>query len=387
MTRRPFLVVGDGPQEPSGLGRIARELVAHLVQSRPDLDVVHVGGPPVPTWDRWPHVPMGEAERGTDWGARYVEAVYRDRFGTTPGFLFAIWDPSRLYDYLRIDLPVERWGYFAVDSANRNGSFGGPAAEVVRRFDRVLAYTRYGSEILRTLRPDAVSYLPHGLVTPIGGDATEEEAARVDETLGPYCKPKHQVIGCVATNQARKDLALYCETLTELRARGHRVYGWLHTDVWVKDWAIAQLIDDCGLHKAITVTTDLLTDAQLYLLYQRCSVTVAPGLGEGFGYPIVESLQAGTPVVHGDWGGGAELIPKREWRFPVRERRLESVYALQRPVYRAADVANAIERAWQWEETVGAETAAAYLRGCVAHLEWRQLWGRWASWIGKGLAG
>jgi glycosyltransferase involved in cell wall biosynthesis len=133
------------------------------------------------------------------------------------------------------------------------------------------------------------------------------------------------------------------------------------------------------------VSTTPFTDPQLAALYQACAVTIAPGLGEGFGYPIVESLASGTPVVHGDCGGGRELIPKIEWRFPVRETRLEGIYALQRPVFRAEDVANAIERVFSWQQEQGPEVVAAYCRGAVAHLDWQRLWPRWYKWIKAGL--
>ena len=193
------------------------------------------------------------------------------------------------------------------------------------------------------------------------------------------------VIGCVATNQARKDLALYFETLALLQQRGRKVYGWLHTDTLVNAWSITQLVEDCELEKKVTVTIGNYSDRQLARMYQRCDLTIAPGLGEGFGYPIVESLASGVPVIHGDFGGGSELVPKVEWRVPVRETRLESVYALRRPVFRAEDVANATERALNWRDEIGREAAAAYCRGAVAHLDWEALGDRWASWIRSGL--
>jgi glycosyltransferase involved in cell wall biosynthesis len=227
--------------------------------------------------------------------------------------------------------------------------------------------------------------LPHGLQLAAYRPATAEDEAWVGIQLGPYVRRNDFVVGCVATNQPRKDLGLYFQTLRVLIDRGYPVYGWLHTDVLTKAWSIVQLVEDCGLQKRVTVSTTSYTDRQLALLYQRCSVTIAPGLGEGFGYPIVESLASGVPVVHGDFGGGRELVPKREWRFPVREIRLDGIYAQCRPVFRADDVANAIVRAWQWREAVGAETAAAYCRGSVAHLGWEALWPRWRSWIKGGL--
>jgi glycosyltransferase involved in cell wall biosynthesis len=380
----PLLVVGDGPQEPTGLGRIARDLCGHLAGSdlASQVELVQVGGPIPPVWSAWRHLPMGEAERGDDWGASYVQAIYRDLFGRRPGLLWVIWDPGRCAAYLDVDLPVQKWGYMAIDAPNRNGELSGPAAQAVAHFDRVIAYGRWASVIAKTVRAEAVPYLPHGLMLEVFDQEEAIEWAR--EQLGPYVGSR-QIIGCLATNQPRKDLGLYCQTLAELRHRGHDVYGWLHTDVLVKAWSLPQLIEDCGLQKRVTVSTATYDDLQLAALYAICDVTIAPGLGEGFGYPICESLAAGVPVVHGDFGGGRELVPKKEWRFPVREVRLEGIYGQQRPVFRAEDVANAIERVWQWRAQVGELVEEEYCRGAVAYLDWKAIWPRWRSWIRQGL--
>lgn len=384
----PLLLVGDGPQESSGLGRILRDLGTLITQSDLPVELASVGGPVPPVWRAWPHYPLDERlHRGEDWGASYVAQVWASHFGAEPGILWLIWDPSRLVYYQGIQAPVQQWAYPAIDTQNRNGSFGGPAGEAVRRLDRIVAYGRWASTIYKTLRAEAaVPYLPHGILTqsfaPLKDDADRNWA---QQQLGPHVKRDDLIIGCVATNTSRKDLGLYFQTLAELKARGLPVYGWLHTDTLVKSWSIAQLVEDCGLAKRITVSTTELTDQELAALYQACDVTIAPGLGEGFGYPIVESLAAGRPVVHVDFGGGRELIPKREWRFPVREVRLDGIYALQRPVCRAEDVANAVERALAWRTEVGVEAAAAYCRGAVAHLDWAALWPRWYAWIKAGL--
>jgi len=385
--RTPLLIVSDGPNESSGLGRIARDLAALILESDLPVDLVSVGGPPVPVWTAWRHVPMGEAERAGDWGRGYVEAVWRSLWGRRPGILWVIWDPGRLAAYTGIDLPVQVWSYPAVDAANRTGSIGGPAGEALHQADRVIAYGRWASQILKPLRTGSVPYLPHGLTLGAYAPATEVEQAWADEQLGPHVRRHDRVVGCVATNQPRKDLGLYFQALADLQSRGHPIYGWLHTDTLTKAWSIIQLAEDCGLQKRVTVSTRIYSDRELALLYQRCRVTLAPGLGEGFGYPVCESLAAGVPVVHGDFGGGRELVPKREWRFPVREVRLEGIYGQQRPVFRAADVANAIERVWGWQETMGQAVAAAYCRGQVAYLEWAALWPRWRAWIRQGLEG
>lgn len=328
---------------------------------------------------------MGEAERGEDWGRGFVEALWRSRWGARPGILWVIWDPGRLAAYQGIDLPVQLWSYPAIDADGSGGGIGGPAGQALQRADRVVAYGRWASQVIRTVRGEPVPYLPHGIVSSLYVPASPEEQEWGTMQLGPHVRRGDRIIGCVATNQPRKDLGLYCQTLRALAARGYPVYGWLHTDTLLKAWSVLQLVEDCGLAKRITVSTGEYTDRQLACLYQRCSVTIAPGLGEGFGYPIVESLAAGVPVVHGDFGGGRELVPKREWRFPVREIRLEGIYAQRRPVFRADDVANAIERAWRWREAIGPAAAEAYCRGSVAHLDWTSLWTRWRGWIRAGL--
>jgi glycosyltransferase involved in cell wall biosynthesis len=388
--RTPLLLVGDGPQEATGLGRILRDLGSHIIESDLPVELASAGGPVPPVWRAWPHYPLDERlQRGEDWGASYIEAIWESHFGRRPGILWMIWDPSRLAYYRDLQIPVQRWAYPAIDTENRNGTIGGPAGEAVMRLDRIIAYGRWASRVYKTLREDPVPYLPHGIQLRDFSTSTyqhhEGEQDWAHEQLGPHVKQHDKIIGCVATNTARKDLGLYFQTLHELRTRGIPVYGWLHTDVLVKAWSIQQLVEDCGLAKRVTVTLSQYSDRQLAALYQTCDATIAPGLGEGFGYPIVESLASGVPVAHVDYGGGRELIPKIEWRYPVREMRLEGIYALQRPVCRAEDVANAIERIFDWQQEVGSVAAKAYCVGAVGHLDWARLWPRWHAWIKAGL--
>jgi glycosyltransferase involved in cell wall biosynthesis len=170
-----------------------------------------------------------------------------------------------------------------------------------------------------------------------------------------------------------------------MRQQDRSLIFWLHTDRQVTEaWSIPQLATDLGLNDGdMIVTLPGLSDYELAGLYSQCLATIAPGLGEGFGYPIVESLACGTPVIHGQYGGGTELIPEN-WRVRVDALRLEGAYALRRPVYDPAIFADvALDVVGRMRE-FGAVMQGA-CRGMVAHLDWNYLWPRWMSWFkGRG---
>lgn len=386
----PFVTYSDGPRLPTGLARITRDLTSRLWAEREALgiDLLQVGydplpGPAVP----WPLHAAATLDSETDWGAEMLGHAWLHYFGGKRrggggGVLFTVWDPGRAFALLGVKGPEARWGYFPVDASNVNGTLGGPAAHAVSQYDRVLAYGRWGSEVLRPLRKGAVPYLPHGIDLAVFTTGhTVEALGRAEEILQP--REGEIVVGCVATNQPRKDLGLFFATLAELRRRGVKARGWLHTDRLVRAWSVQQLADDFDLARKVTVTLQL-DDAELAACYACCGVTIAPGLGEGFGYPIVESLACGTPVVHGDYAGGAELVPLNAWRVPVYAERLEGIYALRRPVFQPTDWANAVQRALDWKRQ-DERVCQAYCAGSVAYLSWDHLWPRWCGWIRQGL--
>lgn len=389
----PFLVLGDHPALPTGLGRITRDLVSQLRYdvSRgdlPELDLVQVGWREEPgwEWDGWPVYQLSRLPE--DWGADTVARLWAERWGDQPGVVFTVWDPMRVFSLSRLRGPWDLWGYFPIDAHAMNGGLTGPSASAVAQYQRVLGYGRWGAAVLKSVRGGPVPYLPHGISPEVW--ATPVDEALTLQRLGHRYKPDRLLIGTVATNQARKDWGVVAQTLAELKTRGHQIYAWWHTDRLVGPaWSLVQLVEDCGLQRQVTITTeaDRLTDADLAGLYQACTVTIAPGLGEGFGYPIVESLAAGTPVIHSTYGGGTALVPRPEWTIPVRVWRVESPYAMTRPVYLAEDMANAVVRAVEWRAGVGPDVCREYCMGAVAHLAWPALWGRWRSWFRQGLDG
>lgn len=385
--RVPLVVFSDGPSLPTGLARIARDLTQRIWDAREPLgvDLLQVGWDPRPHAARdWPSYGLSQLHSEGDWGAAEVGEIWREYFGHEEGVLLSIWDASRVFSLLALQHRERQlWGYVPVDASNARGSLGGPAREAVQRADRVLAYGRWGSQILATIRTP-IPYLPHGLDLDVWTTGHRQDTLALAEAairprLGSW------VLGCVATNQPRKDLGLYFATLAELRRRGEKVRGWLHTDVLTRAWSVTQLVEDFGLGRHVSVSLSL-SDQVLSAAYSLCGATFAPGLGEGFGYPIVESLACGTPAVHVDYAGGRDLVPVNAWRVPACASRLEGLYALQRPVIDPVDAANAVQRAIDAKRQ-DERGCQAYCRGSVAHLGWERIWPRWQGWLRQGLEG
>lgn len=57
-----------------------------------------------------------------------------------------------------------------------------------------------------------------------------------------------------------------------------------------------RLIGELGLEQAVTFV-DYVPDEDLPLFYNAAEVTLLPSIAEGFGFPVIESMACGTPVV------------------------------------------------------------------------------------------
>lgn len=375
----PLLIVGDSPSLPTGLGRIARDLSFILLGRKEelqiDLAVLGLG------WNgsRWPfHIyPLRDED---NWGEGDFQAVWEDFAGDQPGIILSIWDPARCFPLakwkeerargVRADLVPSLWGYFAVDAQNQQGKIGGPAADALRLYDQVLAYGTWGAGVLaKTLGRERVPWLPHGYF---------------GLNFFPVAQAQRRLVGCVAANQPRKDLGALFEVWADLLRRDENLVFWLHTDILVKYWSVPELIEVYGLEDRVLITEPGLDDSALRSLYSQCLVTIAPGLGEGFGYPIVESLACGTPVIGVDYGGGAEWIPCADWRMRPATGRVDGTYALIRPVIDVEAMAAEAARAIAWMRAEPA-VVQGFCRGAVANLHWGHLAGRWDTWFRRVL--
>jgi glycosyltransferase involved in cell wall biosynthesis len=359
----PLLIVGDAPTSGTGLGRITNDISSLVANKLNDIFRVATLGYGGITSRHLPHHHY-TAEGMDGWIIPNLPEIWDDWAGKEHGVILFISDPSRLQWFSRpersIELkkypslmhffrkpPFQKWIYAPVDASGPNDRLSYGLAQNLLGFDRILAYGKFGEDVIRrTLGGDASDYLhlaslPHGIDTdvfyprerssarafffPITGAETmrgEKELVRPDEAL----------IGIVCTNQFRKDFGLALEAVSIL-SRESPIRLWIHTDEVerIGGWSISDLLVDFGILDRTMISLGHLSDDALAKAYSACDVTMAPG-AEGFGYPIAESLACGTPVVHGCYAGGADILPWQMQVNPVAFR-YESIWACKRPVY------------------------------------------------------
>ena len=142
------------------------------------------------------------------------------------------------------------------------------------------------------------------------------------------------------------------------------------------------LLADFQLGEVTEITLPPLTDEQMRDRYRSCIATIHPGSGEGFGYPIFESLACGVPAIHGNYGGGASILktcaPEACLVNP-RWGRIEGQNNCIRPVYDPNDWAPAVLN------VLAFNISPASWSGLVAHLDWKNLQHPWKRWFKDGL--
>lgn len=380
----PILILSDAPDTDTGLGRITRDL-AFALSSMPEFRVATMGrGGTGSRQLPWPQYVFPESEQ---WGESLLIKVCEDFSRDNNFIIFTIWDASRLFWFGRPgNLPPEhpltsyltsgkfkRWGYFPIDAAGPNKSLSVLSQQTLKGYDRVLAYSQFGRNIIQNSLPYwQPDFIPHGIDADIFKDYGRNKGR---EILG--IDPSAKLVGCVMTNQARKDWGLWAQAAKILIDQDPSYMFWAHVDILEHYWSLPALIEDFGLNNHVKITQSL-TDESLAELYSACDITMLPSLGEGFGYPIAESLACGTPVIHHTYAAGCELIEFGGLVDPTVFR-LDTLHNIYRPVFDP--------QAWarQVEFTLARNFDRTKVRQSVEHLFWNNLTPVWQNWFKNGL--
>ena len=140
--------------------------------------------------------------------------------------------------------------------------------------------------------------------------------------------------------------------------------------------ALPALIQEYGLENHILYDGRPLTDTELAMRYNACDATVLISGGEGFGYPIAESLACGTLPVIPDYSAGPELGAVR---VPIAHTAIQSRFNMRR----AHVMPEQLERFLHTTLLLSPERSMIAER--VAHLDIARLSVVWKKWFLKGL--
>ncbi len=383
----PILLVSDSPDIPSGLARITRDLALHIARDLPQLRVGTLGrgglGSRSLPWAQYNFTPTTDDQ----WGTYALPKAWENFAGDKPGIIMTIQDPSRMYWFTHPDglpqnvqrflreAPFQRWGYFPVDSTGPGDKLSGICAAALQGYDRILGYTKFGAGVLSRSCGQPVDWIPHGIDMDVF-QPRPKKAAR----LAMGFRDKDFVVGCNMTNQPRKDWGLWASICAHLKKQNKNARFWAHIDVLDRTWSLPALVEDYGLEDNVKVTfCGDLDDEELSYFYSACDVTMLPSLGEGFGYPIAESMACGVPCTHGNYAGGAEIITE-DMLIPVQAWRMDTPYNCSRPVFDPMD----------WAERITDPSIYGWpADGCVSyvqHLAWSNLWPSiWKKFFEEGL--
>lgn len=399
MSQIPFLLLSDSPTAKTGLGRITRDIATRMHAHMSDVfRVATIGyGGPFSSSLGFMQYPMDSEE----FCVTNLKEVWEDFSQGQKGVVMTVWDASRLQwlgrpemcrDHKTRDFltkkPFKRWGYFPQDATGIGNKLTSVINHTMDGFDRVLAYSKWSEEIFRRGMNDSegLTNLPHGIDTSVFHPRDRHTARHgFGQKQGArYTAGKRQgqfiaipddalMVGVVATNQARKDWAMAFAILNELNQKKH-LRAWLHTDHITRHWNFDRLCQDFGLRDPLIVTMHEPNDETMAWGYAACDLTLGIGLGEGFGFPIFESLACGVPCFHGNYAGAPEHMNPKMLVEPSMYR-IDGPFNLVRPVYE-------VDR---WVEVIKNWLDNAEEVKLPEHLDWNVLWPQWEKWLREGI--
>lgn len=164
----------------------------------------------------------------------------------------------------------------------------------VHRADHVLADSQATKDDLIDLynvKPDKITVLLSGIDSRFKSSQQSELTMRKT-----YNIPDRPYIFSIGTVQPRKNYVRIIQALAQLRIQGYDIglviaggRGWLDNPIYdtINETKMTDYVHLIGFAD----------DADLSALYTHAECVVFPSLYEGFGYPVLEGMACGTPVI------------------------------------------------------------------------------------------
>jgi len=133
----------------------------------------------------------------------------------------------------------------------------------------------------------------------LGSDFSRNNRVVIDNNILGSLKQKSFLL-MVGTIEPRKNHALALEIMEYLWDRGNEICLCI---AGKKGWMVDELVEKIKMHKMIgnkLFYYDELDDGYLTLLYKKAEGLLLLSKGEGFGLPLVEAANHGTPIICSD---------------------------------------------------------------------------------------
>lgn len=366
------LWLSDSPTLATGFGRVTREITRRLAgHPRIDVACVACGFAGIVTPE--------QVERIRFYPAAGMASVPIAVEGAVADFkpdLVVTLGELRMLQWLA-GHPVRKrfkWvAYVPLDA----GPFYPPWGSVLSEVQEIVAMSDFGRGILISgLNGRRVRTISHGVDT----DCFKPLRGRSDIKKHPRFEGKF-VVGCVARNQARKNLPALIIAFADLAKRYPNLHLYVHATPSDEGYDLVNLFKRFGLRgRADLASASLslcqaLSDSQLNTLYNLFDVMVLPTCAEGFGLPILESLAAGVPVVATDFSACRELVSGRGELAKVLTTLISAGNGLEQAIVDVDDLARCIEKLY-----LNPELRAEYGRAGRAFAEslsWDRLLPQW----------
>jgi glycosyltransferase involved in cell wall biosynthesis len=265
---------------PPGMRRLARELAAEL-ERRSDVELVRLAPPPGAGARRWRHLELPRLAR-----ARALDGIH----SLTSAFAWRGrgWRVATLHE-----LP---WRHGVAENAGLAhrwwAGFAPLAAAAVVTATEATAVDARANAFAGRRR---IRVIPWGVGPPF---QEEPPPGLVDElVLARLRLSEDPILLAPGAVRAKKNLAAALRGAAAFLERERRRFQLVVTGPdgpdLRRDLALAQ---ELGLARYVK-TVGVVEDGDLPSLYRLASCTLALSLSEGFGFPVLESLACGTPVV------------------------------------------------------------------------------------------
>jgi len=409
MSRIPLLIYSDAPEGFTGLGRITRDLATHLTQDLETQEIFEIATYGYNSIGS-KHLPWTQYRADSIECVTYnFRRVWEDFSEGSRGVLMPITPPSWLFGFARpdkvaqenpklsdlcqwlLDKPFEIWPYLAIETQgpkgltttqSAEGGFTVSSVEVIKNVDRPLFYSKWGAKMAsESIKDVGFEWIHHGLCGEHFKRSNEFE--RIGERHNLGVDDKTLVVGCVATNTGRKAFGQLFEIAALLKElRKGEFCLWLHTDRLIGHWSLPALFDDFGLQRGdvyLTLSSPQVDDKWLSRMYSACDVTILPSLGEGFGYPVVESMLCGTPCIVGEFGAQSELVLPSLHISTVSTYIDGGIHTFVRPVYNSKHWAGRIE-----DFFLSKAAGPTFCREHALQWDWSTQWPKFRKWFFEG---